>query len=353
MTLDATMRRRLQSERRARLRQGFDALAAGDIDGARRHWEWIELADKLLATGEGRRTRRGAVAVGAACLLVALLLMTVRIRRTTVVVEVAADGVALTLGEDSVLFESVPAEGFALSGLAAASLDGSQLVVDQGEIAGGRASLRRLVVPPGAALELERGLTGLAVFARDRSAAGAITLRRSTLEVGGERRVIDLAETVPPATLAFNGPAGLQVAEPLGVRLVRPGAWRLAGRGARSVRFETEDPPGSGRWRSTIQGGTLRILESGQTIELGRGDSLVLDVADGARVFAVTDSGDVLRVSFEAEVRRVRAGPPRFVSTRTPTIAQYLYRNERLALFWAAAGFLWGLLWSIRNTVLS
>jgi hypothetical protein len=113
-----------------------------------------------------------------------------------------------------------------------------------------------------------------------------------------------------------------------------------------SLRFvrEVSAAPGQHDFVSTIQTANLSLMESGASQVLGVDTFLELKGFAGTiRQIKITDK---LEIQVEGTASRVLVGPSGYQRDLTPSYLQYLRNNQQLALLWAAAIFVWGLLWS-------
>ena len=100
-------------------------------------------------------------------------------------------------------------------------------------------------------------------------------------------------------------------------------------------------------WCLLIQKNLSTLNDVARKIELHNGDCISLNVTEGH----VTElhTSNHINVRFEGTVKELTIGPSGFERDFRPAFIDYLYHNERLALFWSAVVFLWGMLWSIRK----
>ena len=108
-------------------------------------------------------------------------------------------------------------------------------------------------------------------------------------------------------------------------------------------------PEGHGTFLSTIERGELLLPQVEREIKLGRMTRLRLIGLSGT--ITVLRAGDKLEVAFEGSAKTIEIGPEAYVRDVTPSLLEDIYYNKPLAFFWAAATFLWGVLWSARRLI--
>jgi hypothetical protein len=357
-SLDPGLRRRLAADARRHTSEAARLLADGDADGAERELGAVARIGRVLAGGaDGRERARLGLLVALGCLVLVSIAIGWRPGEVPVALQVEvtelnlglarpwrAEG-GLTLGAERLWLDGDPAleaPGIALprdiASLGLERLPGKtgrlQLLADGAEagtglgfsadgsrpllsVGGGRLSGR--INAQGVRLEIEAG-------------EGA-----STIEIDGSH----------PEVLRFS--IGGHPDNPARIELPADKPWSLDGLFVNRLGFEREKG-GQGRFVSTIQGGSIRLLDLGSELglhardrlDLGRveGRSLRLDYEPKTRRF---------RVRFEGRVQQVLTGPDGFERNRAPRLLEYLYKQQQLTLLWGAIVFLWGLFWGIRG----
>ena len=61
---------------------------------------------------------------------------------------------------------------------------------------------------------------------------------------------------------------------------------------------------------------------------------------------------NTLQVRFEGVARDIFLGPEGFRRSLAPSLLEYFYHQKRLGFAWTAVVFFWGLLWSLRKTIM-
>jgi hypothetical protein len=84
--------------------------------------------------------------------------------------------------------------------------------------------------------------------------------------------------------------------------------------------------------------------------ELREGDLLTMSNTSDAVLDAKGDKG-VIHMTVNGAVSALRVGDSTTKTEIAPSYLEYLYNKKSLAFFWSAIGFLWGLIWSVRNTI--
>ncbi len=97
------------------------------------------------------------------------------------------------------------------------------------------------------------------------------------------------------------------------------------------------------RYISTIQSGTLTLNDVNRSIDLHKQDRLILQNLEGWLVEFSIENGSI-DLFFKGTVRDINAGPEGSQKDLSPSLLEYLFKNQPLTLFWGAVVFLWGLL---------
>jgi len=117
------------------------------------------------------------------------------------------------------------------------------------------------------------------------------------------------------------------------------------------IEFLEEVPLAPGKFDSTILSGKLTMLETGVTKNLQEGDYLVLGKVSSGYLKLKEIGKKSMKVIFEGDVKQIRTRRGFFEKNLVPTWLEYIFYQNRLAFFWSAVIFLWGILWSVRNMI--
>jgi len=333
------------------IRRALGSVAAGQLDAAAKHLEAADVAAKVLAANERDRSRLWSVSIGLICVLLILFGMTFRIRNTTVIVHLRTDGLAARLADSLPIATDLVTRSVLLEDVDSVQLDDPAAGVMRGETVGLRGEqvqVRSLAVSSGALLEIEYDYRQLRLFVRDGNIHGRFALRRGVLEVEGNReQAVDVPRRQPPMGIELWAAMTGREVVPARLSLELPDSWELPEISVTAVGFEAEQPAGSGEFRSTIRGGTVTIYESGRVVEMPRGESMDLQLAEAATL-VLSDAGGELGVLLRGSASRIASGR----QNHKPNYLEFLYHNKRVAFIWTAAGFLWGLLWAVKKSFL-
>jgi hypothetical protein len=238
------------------------------------------------------------------------------------------------------------------------------------DLEGGNFELTRLVSAPGQTApghgvsmsEKEPGSVEL------KFRSGAIELRSSSgafdgeLAVSGMPRVAAGHSAEPAASV--DGPVQLDV--PVSVAFHHSGhggapavlafspreSLMLRDIHVTGINFLTQADAGTSSFRSGIRGGTLVIVDTGETVSLAKASRLDLANATGL-IGELTIDSEGLTVTFDGDVTDARLGPLGYQRELMPTILEYLYHQQKFGFLFTAASFVWSLLWSGRQLLFS
>jgi hypothetical protein len=359
-SLDPGVRRHLGAEVRRHGREAARLLADGDADadGAERSLAAIERIERVLAANADGR---GRVRLGLLVALGCLVLVSVAIgwRPGAVPVALDAEVAELTLAlarpwqADGAL--ALDAERLWLDGdlaMEAAGLDSLHDILSVGleRLPGekGRLELRA----DGAEARTWLRLSAVGSHPSLEVSGGKLSGRihaqgvRLAIETGEGGSTIDL-DRAQSEVLRFS--FGGHPDNPARLELPADKPWSMEGLFVDRLRFVREQGA-QGRFVSTILGGSVRLLDLDSELGLHERDRLELGVVEG-RYLRVDYEPKTrrFRVRFEGSVEQVLTGPDGFERNRAPTLLEYLYKQQQLALLWGAIVFLWGLFWGVRG----
>jgi hypothetical protein len=356
----------------SRREERITAVVRRLLDGAGAHelrpeLEEIDAYSRLLSTRPPKKKDRSWIwpaGVAVVCIVAAGILWSVKIPRTNVSMTIDTESVTAMLAKpwhiDDAFhsklmhFERVskiqsPNLGLAIdqrSGDAWFELDARQ---------GGRIDLQMLEIDRNGTVEILTDQDEADLFASNARVTGKITVTGKVNVTAGPRAGettvngsydIDIPETVE---FAISSPQ--TVASQLTVHLPEP--WSLGRPQASSLNFARLENKGVGEPLPTsgLKSGTARFNDTAWPVrELREGDFLSVRPAASAVVDAKGAKG-VIHMTVNGAVSGLRLGDSTNKTELAPSYLEYLYNKKSLAFFWSAIVFLWGLIWSVRNTI--
>jgi hypothetical protein len=358
------LRDSLEAQRKERIARASRRLLDGESAQAiRPDLDEIDAYSKLLAAVEPARQRTWIMpaVVAVVCVAVAGLLWSMKVRRTNIFMTADTESMRFVLARPWRLenaFHSAQIHGERLSTIHAPNLG---LNFDESsadawfELSGGTSELAALEIDGGVSLEADTDRDEIDLYASGGRLRGTLNVSgKVTVTAGpraGETTVnqsyqLDIPETVE---LAVSKPQ--RIASQLSVH--GPGAWSLGRPVVNSLDLAREESRGAGK-RSLISGvkrGTLRFDDvSWPAMDLREGDMVATRPTESAVLMARSE-GEAIHVTLSGAVDEVRAGDATSQRTLAPSYLEYLYSQKSLSFFWGAIVFLWGFIWSVRNTI--
>lgn len=354
--------KRLKARRDEALREAMEVALDHPDDDVRDRIERIEAYDRLLAAAPKQRWRELAWALAVAAICVSLLgaSLSIRVPAARVVLEVTAGTSTLALVEPWQFNNSAAVQSASLSLRELEELELPPAVpVSEplrknawADFEGGRVAVTALSFGAGSILTFEAGPERrVDLYVRRGSLAGTLTLTGSQRLAAGEGASdpsIDVEADFPiPEIIGFR--SGSRGVVPTQLRIVPKEPIELYDLRVSRLSFTREIPsePGGIDFVSSIDEGRLTLSDTGRSVPLPKYEILSLrDVAGRVRRMSI---GNRINLVFEGEAAGILVGPEGFQQDLTPTIAEYLYHNQRVVFLWSALAFTWGVLWSARR----
>jgi hypothetical protein len=139
-------------------------------------------------------------------------------------------------------------------------------------------------------------------------------------------------------------------AVPVGIIFTDTADQKYSGFQVNRINFMEESLPRSGIFESLIQGGKVTVLQPGNKMELQQGDILSRKMTKSRHV-NITKEKNLLKDEIEEYASQFESGPGTSSADLKPALLEYIYHQQTLAFIWSSALNLWGLLWSIKNTL--
>ncbi|MEK6374763.1 MAG: hypothetical protein AABO58_18955 [Acidobacteriota bacterium] len=323
----------------------------------------IEAYSKVL-NAMGPRRRRTWIApamVAFVCIAVAGILWSVKVPRTSISMAVQTGTLRFSLARPwhvENAFHSPLMHFERLSTIQAPNLG---LSIDEPspdawfELSGGAIDLQTLDIGRDARVEINTDPGEMDIYASGARVSGKLTVVGKVIVTAGPRAgetsvtgsyQLDIPETVEFAVLKPQ-----RIASQLSVH--SPNTWALGRLSAVELDFEREEIRGAGERSLTsgVKSGTLRFDDtSWPALDLREGDVVGIRPTESA-VLLTRGADDAIHVTLSGLVSSVRVGDSASQRNLAPSYLEYLYGKKSLGFFWGAIVFLWGLIWSVRNTV--
>ena len=359
MKIDKNIANRLNLERTRRIRDAAQILLEkGDVEGAKETLKWVEVSSQLLAATQRPAARPiWSVIIALFCLLIAGLAWTLHISTTKISLEISTYNASLKLGKNWSARHQFTTNLLYINNVAELNAPGLKLhsTIEQGEdpfameLSGKGIIVTELVLKEDTNVEFTSNSDKLTLFAKGPPIIGELTVNYANLVLEKGGQTIEKSVDVKfPETIRFR--TAQTGAEPVRFELSSNNDWRLRRLRAREMGFLEEYPPGSGIFESGIRSGQVRLLETDVTENLREADRLILEGVKTKRL-EIRKADHNVRIFFEGSVTKILVGPPDLEKNLAPTFLEYIYHQKRLAFFWSAVVFLWGLFWSIKNTL--
>ena len=107
-----------------------------------------------------------------------------------------------------------------------------------------------------------------------------------------------------------------------------------------------EDPPGSGNFKSALWQGDIILYDIRKKISLLQNENLFAEFKKSRQADLIFKD-DKFIIRLHGSALKLSGGFDSFSTNFKPTLLEYLYNNQRLALFWSAIVFLFGIIWSL------
>jgi hypothetical protein len=343
------------------VRRLLDGVEAREL---RPEIEEIDAYSRLLSARPPKKEGRSwllPAGVAVVCIVVAGILWSNKIQRTNISMTVDTDSVTATLAKQWRIDDAFHSQRMHFDRVSKISAPNLGLSIDQGsgdawfDLKGGRIDLQTLEVEKSGTVELITDPNEVDLYASRARITGKITVTGKVKGTAGPRAgetTVDRSYDIEiPETVEFAVSKAQTVPSQLTVH--SPVPWSLGRPQAASLSFVREELKGVGE-RQTISGiksGTARFNDTNwPVLELREGDLLTMSNTSDAVLDAKGDKG-LIHMTVNGAVSALRVGDSTTKTEIAPSYLEYLYNKKSLGFFWSSIGFLWGLIWSVRNTI--
>jgi hypothetical protein len=323
----------------------------------------IDAYSEVLNAMPPRRQRTWAapVIVAFICVTVAGILWSVNIPSTSISMAAQTGTVRFSLAQPWHVEDALHSPLMHVERLSSIQAPNLGLSIDEPspdawfELNGGTIDLQSLDIGRGANVEINDDPDEIDIYSFGARLSGKLTVVGKVIVTAGPRAgetsmtrelQLDIPETVE---FAVSKPQ--QIPSQLSVHTPKP--WALGRLSAVDLDFEREEKRGKGERMLTsgVKSGTLRFDDtSWPATELREGDIVRIRPAESA-VLMIRGVDDAIHVTLSGLVSSVLVGDSASQRNLAPSCLEYLYGKKSLGFFWGAIVFLWGFIWSVRNTV--
>ncbi|MCP4254898.1 MAG: hypothetical protein GY775_16130 [Candidatus Scalindua sp.] len=353
---------RLKEEKEKRTNALIQDLSKDNrLEEAKKNMEWIKLFTQLMNSLPSHNSFNWLwpLIIGTVCLLIIGLAWTQHRQEIQVSFEVVSPNISLKLSEDWKLTNSFRTSNVYIDNLDTVLAPNLEIrfkrvnMNDQGtatlSLTGNNIKLTDLEIGKGAKLDLEMNRDKLTFFVKEKEFNGKLEAENGYFVLTKEDDNESKKKLEDFETIQFK--SSETRADYVKIELVMVNTpWKIRDFSTSTLSFSEEYPPGSGNFESTIKSGNINLPETGDTEDLREGDVLLLkDIV--ARRLELSRAEAGIKVFFEGTVSAISIGPSEFERNIAPTYLEYFYHHQKIGFFWSAIVFLWGLLWSIKNSI--
>lgn len=348
--LSPAERAELREEAQQRTLRAARLLRENEVESAEQQLRWAEQARKVLAATAGApnklREAWRAVAVALGCVLLAGLALGVPMWSNPLRLEAQCHALTVRLAQPwSQTSAKITASSLSLDNVQSLDLHGvpyhdGPYVLD---LEDAELRIKTLRISKGARVDLDLDEHRVILSVKDGQLRGTLQVHQADLRL--ENSADEMRQSIAQTTgmlLEFESVIAGEM--PVTLWFTSQEAWRLDHWRVDDLGFTRPDPPGSKYWVSTLGGGALTLLNTDTETVLYPADHVKLEQFQGSRLSITPD-----KIIAEGRANRVLSGPKEQLIRRSPTVLEYLYHQQQLALFWSAVLFLWGMFWSVRS----
>lgn len=356
MKIDKKTLKSLNVEKMRRSKQAaINMLTDGNPKDVKDDLNWIKAYSQIIDIGKNQNRLRLSVIVALACLTIASLSWSVNIPSTFISFELQTSNVTILLNdnwssrqpfypESAFVNKVVNVEMPWFDDLNNKDSDTEEMTI---EVKGNKFSVEDISLSSGAKVDLSSTGHNLIFRIKDSTVMGEILIEQAYIKIGKETNNFALKDD-PPETLSFQTSESSAYPVNLGLIFNDQNLWTIRGIKLKEASFSIEYPIDTGNFESAILFGKVILPHTNKTVDLLRGDNLIIEDIKSRR-FVLTKADNGILVTFEGSVSNIHAGPSGYEKNLMPTYLDFIYHQKRLVFFWSIVGFLWGLFWSVRN----
>ena len=350
MKLKTNITSRILKERKKRIRNAYENLMDDKIDAAETELKWVSVSNEILEKLTSKASRlRWSLAIGIFCVLVISIGLTIHMPSADVSIELTTKSVTFQLAKDWQK-QDVVTDSIFVTNLNQLSAFGLGIFLKDAEpfdlsIKGKNIHLDKLAFSAGSNITFNTQQDNLEIDNDKDSLSGNLNVQEAKIIA---QNIDTNIHAAMPEIFSFS--TLKPEASPVRIIFTDTADQKYSGFQVKRINFMEETLPGSGIFESLIQGGKITVLQTGNKMQLQQGDNLSLKITKSRHV-NITKVKNLLKVEIEGSASKIEAGPGTYSEDLKPTLLEYIYHQQTLAFIWSSALFLWGLLWSIKNSL--
>lgn len=344
--------RRLRDERIRSLQRH---LLEEKLDNVKEDLEWISVIDQAIVKAKPHHSIKWSLIIGSLCLILVTISLLIRMP------EVNFKGTFLVQRVNSTVssnWESSHPIAFRMVDITNLSkLEGPELNLrtQPSGTFGLRIQsenpiyLNNLMLKQNSKVSIIRKSENIELLVRDDSISGELMFKGETfISVTGD--TILEQKTSSSEYNTVNIFSRKVIKDPIGIIFDRVEDWNLNRLQSSEISFDEEIISSDNviELQSSVIKGDISVLETGKKLVFDAGDIVVFQDVVSRRMNIFPDS-TAIKVLVEGKASTLRGGPKGFVSNLKPTLAEYLFHQQKVAFFYSSFIFLWGVFWSVRN----
>lgn len=350
MRIDRKIKTKIKNEVKIKSENSIQSLLEGKLEEAKKNMEYIRLSTEITSKYEKKWKFFWAVIIGSICISLIGFAFSLHVRSTPVSFEVLVDGLTLHLDKEWESETPLFADYFSINHLKQISTSLKSSLKDSENpfsmtLQGTKIKLMNLALSKEAEVSFEAQKGQLSIYAKNSQIAGSFLIKKGQVEIDGLEPLSD-----PDSFYYFKSNRVGPYSSPVKLIFKNRVFWEFFGLNPNKMEFKMEHPPGSGNFESLIHGGKLLLFDTNKEIELRKHESFYVGIKNTRRL-NLKETENKITVSFEGRISKLIGGPEGRQRNLKPTYLEYFYENQKVALLWGAFVFIFGILWSIKNTI--
>jgi len=342
-----------------------ELLFSGNLTEAIKHRDWLEISEPIIDDYyKNKNNIFWHLSIALICLLIIAYVWTGHIKSIQLSFEAISPNVNIKLSENWKLRTSFKISDLYINNLNTVlspeiNINFSRVINGKEdntqetailEINGNNIRLKELNLSKDALIDLKLENNRLSLYSKGKPLSGMIIVENANLILiePKEDEVDKILKTIQDTEI-IDFTSSETISAPVQLKLsFCSKTWKIKGLYAKSISFNEEYPPGSGKFESTIKSANIKLLETDKEITLRENECLLTTINTTQRL-EFSQSKEGIKIFFQGTVSAISGGSPGFEKNLAPTYIEYLYHQKKTGLFWSSILFLWSFLWSLKN----
>jgi hypothetical protein len=332
--------------------EAIKKLENNDIENTKTYLEWINAANILIENNHIKTNSKFiSFFIGICCILVAGFLLKFHLPRTNFIITVTANALMFELADNweikNLTIGNITIDNLKKIQIVSYDIDRNVDASFELNFLGKRNSINTFEISKYSQVFMSSDLNSLYFSIKNGNLNGELVT-----DSNAKTNVLDIS---PPINIFTNwdivkfGSANA-IERPINIEIEDTTNRLFKDFKISSIHFTKEDALHPGQFESSIISGKIKILDIDKDYLINECDNLKILKLKCQKIILKKING-IFNIEIHGNASELYCGSERFEKNLSPTLIEYIYKEQSFAFFWSVIVFVWGIIWSFKKTI--